>query len=232
MVRSERFELSRVTPLPPEDSASASSATTAYEIVLHHCWKKFVVRLVRLELTRPNGHYPLKVARLPFRHSRIWCLSTESNRGHKDFQSFALPTELPRHMKLATRIRFELTISAVTGRHVRPLHHRAARYFNSIPAGSFFVKRFCGRDDGLRGRLIPSRLISISQGMHFGKSFCTQKNGPPKRAALSCKGIRILRPTGRGDCSTPARCRVPHRRIRSPVLRPARGNGSVRSHPR
>ena len=25
-----------------------------------------------------------------------WCLSTESNCGHKDFQSFALPTELPR----------------------------------------------------------------------------------------------------------------------------------------
>ena len=30
LVRSERFELSRITPLPPEDSASASSATTAY----------------------------------------------------------------------------------------------------------------------------------------------------------------------------------------------------------
>ena len=29
--------------------------------------------------------------------SAIWCLSTESNCGHKDFQSFALPTELPRH---------------------------------------------------------------------------------------------------------------------------------------
>lgn len=32
VVRSERFELSRITPLPPEDSASASSATTAYKI--------------------------------------------------------------------------------------------------------------------------------------------------------------------------------------------------------
>ena len=123
-MRSERFELSRDTPLPPEDSASASSATTAYEIVAPLLVKN-MVRLVRLELTRSKDHYPLKVARLPFRHSRIWCLSTESNRGHKDFQSFALPTELPRHIKLATRIRFELTISAVTGRHVRPLHHRA-----------------------------------------------------------------------------------------------------------
>ena len=32
LVRSERFELSRITPLPPEDSASASSATTAYVV--------------------------------------------------------------------------------------------------------------------------------------------------------------------------------------------------------
>ena len=32
LVRSERFELSRITPLPPEDSASANSATTAYVV--------------------------------------------------------------------------------------------------------------------------------------------------------------------------------------------------------
>ena len=31
LVRLERFELSRVFPLPPEDSASASSATTAWQ---------------------------------------------------------------------------------------------------------------------------------------------------------------------------------------------------------
>ena len=29
-----------------------------------------MVRLMRFELTRPYGHYPLKVARLPFRHNR------------------------------------------------------------------------------------------------------------------------------------------------------------------
>ena len=69
VVRSERFELSRITPLPPEDSASASSATTAYEVKQQEI-RKIVVRLVRLELTRSKDHYPLKVARLPFRHSR------------------------------------------------------------------------------------------------------------------------------------------------------------------
>lgn len=40
VVRSERFELSRITPLPPEDSASASSATTAYKIQLRESSRK------------------------------------------------------------------------------------------------------------------------------------------------------------------------------------------------
>ena len=40
VVRSERFELSRITPLPPEDSASASSATTAYKIELRESGRK------------------------------------------------------------------------------------------------------------------------------------------------------------------------------------------------
>ena len=54
-----------------------------------------------------------------------WCLRAESNCRHEDFQSSALPTELPRRVKLATLNGFEPSISAVTGRHVRPLHHRA-----------------------------------------------------------------------------------------------------------
>ena len=28
---------------------------------------------------------------------KLWCLGPESNRRRKDFQSFALPAELPRH---------------------------------------------------------------------------------------------------------------------------------------
>ena len=39
---------------------------------------------------------PWQGGALPLSYFRIWCLSTESNCGHKDFQSFALPTELPR----------------------------------------------------------------------------------------------------------------------------------------
>ena len=46
-------------------------------------------------------------------HTRNWCLRSESNQWHGDFQSPALPTELQRQM--ATRIRLELTTSSVTG---------------------------------------------------------------------------------------------------------------------
>ena len=43
-----------------------------------------------------------------------WCLRTESNHRHGDFQSPALPTELQRQ-KLATRMGLEPTTSSVTG---------------------------------------------------------------------------------------------------------------------
>ena len=85
-----------------------------------------------LEPIRAFAHYPLKVARLPFRHNRMcncWCSGTELNRRHGDFQSPALPTELPEQ-NMATPIGFEPTIFAVTGRHVKPLHHGAVSYFS------------------------------------------------------------------------------------------------------
>ena len=38
-----------------------------------------------------------------------WCLDPESNQGHADFQSAALPTELSRHqeMRLKLIIKFQ-----------------------------------------------------------------------------------------------------------------------------
>ncbi len=44
---------------------------------------------------------------------------TESNRRHKELQSFALPTELPSH--LTVHAGFEPAISSVTGRRDKPL---------------------------------------------------------------------------------------------------------------
>jgi hypothetical protein len=41
---------------------------------------------------------------LPTGRSRLnWCRGAGSNRRHYDFQSYALPTELPRHEDLESR---------------------------------------------------------------------------------------------------------------------------------
>ena len=64
-----------------------------------------------------------------------WCLRSESNQRHVDFQSTALPTELQRHivqslrsaqmLYLATRNGLEPSTSSVTGWRANRLHHRA-----------------------------------------------------------------------------------------------------------
>ena len=61
---------------------------------------------------------------LPLNHTRRTLIikkwrGTESNRRHKELQSFALPTELPSHPTV--HIRFELMIFSVTGRRDKPL---------------------------------------------------------------------------------------------------------------
>ena len=62
---------------------------------------------------------------LPLNYTRvIWWLRTESNRRHKDFQSFALPTELLSHLKMAVRTGLEPATSCVTGRHSNQLNYR------------------------------------------------------------------------------------------------------------
>jgi hypothetical protein len=67
---------------------------------------------------------------LPLNYTRIllkWWLRTESNRRHKDFQSFALPTELLSHIKMAVRTGLEPATSCVTGRHSNQLNYRTKR---------------------------------------------------------------------------------------------------------
>ena len=76
-----------------------------------------------------------KVALYRMSYTRIWCLRSELNQRHADFQSAALPTELQRHTLcraealhrcvMATPNGLEPSTSSVTGWRANRLHHRA-----------------------------------------------------------------------------------------------------------
>ena len=79
--------------------------------------------------------YRMSYTRISVPKREPWCLRSESNQRHVDFQSTALPTELQRHIVeslsspqmhyMATRNGLEPSTSSVTGWRANRLHHRA-----------------------------------------------------------------------------------------------------------
>ena len=102
-----------------------------------------LVRSMGLEPIWTYVHYPLKVARLVLRDG-----IEPPTRG------FSIPcsTDWATWANMATSIGFEPTIFAVTGRHVKPLHHEAV-------STSIFKAR------------MPRTKRIVSCIAHFGKYF-------------------------------------------------------------
>ena len=79
--------------------------------------------------------YRMSYTRISVPYWEPWCLRSELNQRHADFQSAALPTELQRHIVesrsspqmhyMATRNGLEPSTSSVTGWRANRLHHRA-----------------------------------------------------------------------------------------------------------
>ena len=68
-----------------------------------------------------------------------WWLKPGLNRRHTDFQSVALPTELPSLKKMAVQTGIEPAVSSVTGRHV-----------NRYTTGPSYLKWLRGKDLNFR----------------------------------------------------------------------------------
>ena len=126
-----------------------------------------------------------------------WCLRSESNQRHVDFQSTALPTELQRHileqsrssaLNLATPNGLEPSTSSVTGWRANRLHHRAISH-RCISATSCiihwrspFVNTFFHNFQKYRGEGLPSPKAGIT--------YCSRRRTPQDGEWMRSGGTR------------------------------------------
>ena len=130
-----RYHMKLGTPSVPNSlSGAGDEARTRYL----HLGKVALYRMSYTRILVPEWEPWCRPSESKSFDSRLcekWCLRSESNQRHVDFQSTALPTELQRHIVqskrsaqmhyLATRNGLEPSTSSVTGWRANRLHHRA-----------------------------------------------------------------------------------------------------------
>ena len=141
-----------------------------------------------------------------------WCLRSESNQRHVDFQSTALPTELQRHvldqsrssgLNLATPNGLEPSTSSVTGWRANRLHHRAIilplnfsdemyytrhsplcqHFFSKFPI-IFSARPYSRKSPDASGASGDLRVIRVSPSRHRG-SCPSRWDAPPH--SIECR---------------------------------------------
>ena len=97
-----RVEVIRILLKHPYDRQPDGCCNTARALG-SNCVIGDSYRLQKIEMEKPadfempsNQHFEY--------YARKWCLRSESNQRHADFQSAALPTELQRHIKLHVQL--------------------------------------------------------------------------------------------------------------------------------
>ncbi len=105
-------ELLQSSALPLGYGTKNMERVTGLETRYLHLGKVALYQMSYTRILCPDG-----IILIP---SGTWCLRSESNQRHEDFQSSALPTELQRQM--ATRKGLEPSTSGVTGRRSNQLN--------------------------------------------------------------------------------------------------------------
>ena len=104
----------------------------------------------------------LEISRLQrptqFINQKMWC-HQESNRGHKDFQSFALPTELWHHFSIASA---KVVINYLTGKFCGTFLY----YFLFICTLFRFLQYLCTAFK--RRKPVAKAMLRFAIGIRFG----------------------------------------------------------------
>lgn len=125
------------------------------------------------------------------------CRGTGSNRGHHDFQSCALPTELPRRVSRSFLAVPRICAGALP-----------TSFFDIVAKSARLRQPGATRKPGLTAALFSLRLLASSLASTGSRSVYTKRSAPFHSAQRTATGISIRPPRwlrAEGHCQPPVR---------------------------